>query len=169
MLCSDASPVHPVLKDLLLTADVITPMVCTDASPVQPVLKTWLLRDLHRLWNTVRPMHRCPFLNHRFISGAYKLTWLRFLSAPKYHGVGSSDNHRMHRCSCVGSSGATDRRALLRFSLSSLESKILRMIILTIILVQVLCCHSITKITRNGINGAMFVSLWFSEKGNYRG
>ena len=33
----------------LLTADVITPMVCTDASPVQPVLKTWLLRDLHRL------------------------------------------------------------------------------------------------------------------------
>ena len=32
------------------------------------------------------------------------------------------------------------------------------MVILTIILVQVLCCHSITKITRNGINGAMFVS-----------
>ena len=30
------------------------------------------------------------------------------------------------------------------------------MIILIIILVQVLCCHSITKITRNGINGAMF-------------
>ena len=92
MLCTDASPVHPVLKDLLLgadvitpmvctdaspvqpmlsrrlnrsltalkpSADVITPMVCTDASPVQPVLKTWLLRDLHRLWNTVRPMHRC--------------------------------------------------------------------------------------------------------------
>ena len=33
MLCSDASPVHPVLKNLLLGADVITPMVCTDASP----------------------------------------------------------------------------------------------------------------------------------------
>ena len=33
------------------------------------------------------------------------------------------------------------------------------MIILTIILVQVLCCHSITKITRNGINGAMFVTV----------
>jgi len=32
------------------------------------------------------------------------------------------------------------------------------MIILTIILVKVLCCHSITKITRNGINGAMFVT-----------
>ena len=32
------------------------------------------------------------------------------------------------------------------------------MVILTIILVQVLCCHLITKITRNGINGAMFVS-----------
>ena len=59
MLCTDASPVHPVLKDLLLAANVITPMVCTDASPVQPVLKTWLLRGLHRLWNTVRPMHRC--------------------------------------------------------------------------------------------------------------
>ena len=54
MLCTDASPVHPVLKDLLLGADVIIPMVCTDASPVQPVLKTWLLRDLYRLWNTVR-------------------------------------------------------------------------------------------------------------------
>ena len=34
-----------------------------------------------------------------------------------------------------------------------------RMIILTIILVQVLCCHSITKITRNGIKGAMFVTI----------
>ena len=42
-------------------------MVCTDASPVQPVLKTWLLRDLHRLWNTVRPMHRCLSWHHRFI------------------------------------------------------------------------------------------------------
>ena len=44
------------------------------------------------------------------------------------------------------------------FSLSSLEPKSLRMVILIIILVQVLCCHSITKITRNGINGAMFVT-----------
>jgi len=43
MLYTDASPVHPVLKNLLLTADVITPMVCTDASPVQPVLKNLLL------------------------------------------------------------------------------------------------------------------------------
>jgi len=33
------------------------------------------------------------------------------------------------------------------------------MVILTIILVQVLCCHSITKITRNGINGAMFITI----------
>ena len=48
---------------------------------------------------------------------------------------------------------------IFSFSLSSLESKSLRMVILTIILVQVLCCHSITKITRNGINGAMFVSI----------
>ena len=77
--------------------------------------------------------------------------------------------------SCVGSSGATDRRAfrvlltrrggpsglatpIFSFSLSLLEPKSLRMIILTIILVQVLCCHSITKITRNGINGAIFVT-----------
>ena len=48
---------------------------------------------------------------------------------------------------------------IFSFSLSSLEPKSLGMIILTIILVQVLCCHSITKITRNGINGAMFVTL----------
>src|SRR6185295_20190494 len=92
MLCSDASPVHPVLKDLLLGADVITPMICTDASPVQPVLKTWLLRDLHRLWNTVRPMHRCPFLNHRFIRClkadlasipfCTKIPWRRFFRQP---------------------------------------------------------------------------------------
>ena len=47
---------------------------------------------------------------------------------------------------------------IFSFSLSSLESKSLRMIILTITLVQVLCCHSITKITRNGINGAIFVT-----------
>src|SRR6185437_1647271 len=91
-------------------------------------------------------------------TGAYRLTWLRLPSAPKYHGVGSSDYHRMLRCPGVGSFGATDRRAfraLLRLSslsLSSLEPKSLRMIILIIILVQMLCCHSITKITRNGIN-----------------
>ena len=48
---------------------------------------------------------------------------------------------------------------IFSFSLSSLEPKSLRMVILTIILVPVLCCHSITKITRNGINGAMFVSI----------
>ena len=47
---------------------------------------------------------------------------------------------------------------IFSFSLSSLEPKSLRMVILIIILVQVLCCHLITKITRNGINGAMFVT-----------
>ena len=47
---------------------------------------------------------------------------------------------------------------IFSFSLSSLEPKSLRMVILTIMLVQVLCCHSITKITRNGINGAIFVT-----------
>jgi len=43
MQCTDASPVQPVLKDLLLTADVIAPMVCTDAPSVEPVLKDLLL------------------------------------------------------------------------------------------------------------------------------
>ena len=38
------------------------------------------------------------------------------------------------------------------------------MVILTIILVQVLCCHSITKITRNDINGAMFVTIVPEDK-----
>ena len=43
MLCTEASPVHPVLKDLLLGADVITPMVYSDAPSVEPVLKKLLL------------------------------------------------------------------------------------------------------------------------------
>ena len=43
MLRTDASPVHPVLKDLLLGADVITLMVRTDAPSVEPVLKKLLL------------------------------------------------------------------------------------------------------------------------------
>ena len=55
-----------------------------------------------------------------------------------------------------GPSGLT--MYIFSFSLSSLETKSLRMVILTIMLVQVLCCHLITKITRNGINGAMFVT-----------
>src|SRR6185437_11281757 len=102
-------------------------------------------------------------------TGAYRLTWLRFPSAPKYHGVGSSDYHRMLRCPGVGSSGAPESKSfqggplglatpIFSISLSSLEPKSLRIVILTIILVQVLCCHSITKITRNGINGAIFVT-----------
>jgi len=79
----------------------------------------------------------------------------------KHHSVGSSDKRRMHRCLGIGSSGAPDPKslatAIFSFSLSSLEPKTLRMVILTIILLQVLCCHSITKITRNGINGVIFV------------
>ena len=55
--------------------------------------------------------------------------------------------------------GSSAQLRLSSFFLSSLEPKSLRMVIITIILVQVLCCHSITKITRNGINGAMFVSI----------
>ena len=188
-------------------------MVCTDASSVQPVLKTWLLRDLHRLWNTVRPMHRCftgstgaedlalarlasslehrtsnapmPFLGPSvqpvpigrlgFDSLLHQSTMASVLPTT----IGCSDAHG------VGSSGATDRRAtpcyhrmrnprrggpsglamlIFSFSLSSLEPKSLRMVILTIMLVQVLCCHLITKITRNGINGAMFVSSCKLEK-----
>ena len=82
----------------------------------------------------------------------------------KHQGVGSSDNHRMHRCLGIGSTGATDfftvssilvpwteevsgrnhRRggpsglAMPIFSLSSLEPKSLRMVILTIILVPLI-------------------------------
>jgi len=43
MQCTDASSVQPVLKDLFLNADVITPVVCTDAPSVEPVLKKLLL------------------------------------------------------------------------------------------------------------------------------
>ena len=41
--CTDASPVHPVLKNLLLGADVIAPTQYSDAPSVQPVLKKLLL------------------------------------------------------------------------------------------------------------------------------
>src|SRR6185312_10309449 len=54
--------------------------------------------------------------------------------------IGCSDAHG------IGSSGLAT--PIFSFSLSSLEPKSLRVIILTIILVQVLCCHLITKITR---------------------
>ena len=87
-------------------------------------------------------------------------------SCTKHHSVGSSDKRRMHQCLGIGSSGAPDPKRfqgaatpIFSFSLSSLEPKSMRMIILTIILVQVLCCHSIIKIIRNSINGAMFVSV----------
>jgi hypothetical protein len=43
MLCTDASPVHPVLKNLLLGADVIAPTQYSDAPSVEPVLKNLLL------------------------------------------------------------------------------------------------------------------------------
>ena len=91
-------------------------------------------------------------------------------SCTKHHGVSSSDYHRMHRCLGIGSSGAPSgspsglATPIFSFSLSSLEPKSLRMAILTIILVKVLCCHSITKITRNGINGAMFVTYIHTHK-----
>ena len=104
-------------------------------------------------------------------------------SFTEHHSVGSSDKCRMHRCLGIDSSGAPDPKSpsglaapIFSFFLSSLEPNSLRMVILTIILVQVLCCHSITKITRNGINGAMFVSaisssewsqLGFPQSGNW--
>ena len=74
-------------------------------------------------------MHRYPFLDRRF-----------------------------NRCPRRGGPSGL-AMPIFSFSLSSLEPKSLRMVILIIILVQVLCCHLITKITRNGINGAMFVTL----------
>ena len=42
-----------------LFADVITPVLCSDASPIQPVLKDLFLCAWHRLWNIVCPMHWC--------------------------------------------------------------------------------------------------------------
>ena len=57
-----------------------------------------------------------------------------------------------------GPSGLATHIFSFSFSLSSLEPKSLIMVILTIMLVQVLYCHSITKITRNDINDAMFVT-----------
>jgi len=83
-------------------------------------------------------------------------------SCTKHRSVGSSDKRRMHRCPWRrffrrgGPLGLAT--PIFSISLSSLEPKSLRIVILTIILVQVLCCHSITKITRNGINGAIFVT-----------
>ena len=85
------------------------------------------------------------------------------VSIPFCHGVGSSDNHRMHRCFMRKGGPLGLAAPIFSFSLSSLEPKSLRMVILTIILVQVLCCHSITKITRNGINGAMFVTRRYKD------
>jgi hypothetical protein len=43
MLCTDVSPVHPVLKNLLLGADIIAPTQYCDAPSVEPVLKKLLL------------------------------------------------------------------------------------------------------------------------------
>ena len=41
-------------------------MLCSDASPVQPVLKDLLLGAWHRLWNIVCPMHWCLSWCRRF-------------------------------------------------------------------------------------------------------
>ena len=43
MLCTDASPVHPVLENLLLGDDVIAPTQYSDALSVEQVLKKHLL------------------------------------------------------------------------------------------------------------------------------
>ena len=75
-------------------------MLWSDAPPVQPVLKAWLLRAWHRLWNIVHWMHRCLSWSRRFNRCFTSL----FTRSPEAHrlapkqGVGSSDNHRMHRC-----------------------------------------------------------------------
>ena len=99
------------------------------------------------LWNTVSQCTDAPFWTIGS-SGAYKLTWLRFPSAQKNHGVGSSDNHRRG-----GPSGLAT--PIFSFSLSSLEPKSMRVIILTIILVQTLCCHLIIKIIID-----FWITLW---------
>ena len=55
-LTDDLVSVQLVPLDLhvaVALADIIAPTRCSDAPPVQPVLKAWLLRNLHRLWNTV--------------------------------------------------------------------------------------------------------------------
>ena len=150
-------------------------MQCTDASPVQPVLKE---SSPGRWCHYTGGMHRCPIgwtgaedtssghLTSSLVqrtanapmpfswtvgsTGAYRLTWLRFLPAPNI--VASVLPVLLNR-RALGLATPS-----FSFSLSSLEPKSLRMIILTIILVQVLCCHLITKITRNGINGAIFVT-----------
>ena len=75
-------------------------MLCSDASPVQPVLKTWLLRIWHRLWNMVCWMHRCLSWSRRF-NRCFILSSLdlqRRTDLCQCQGIRSSDNHRMHRC-----------------------------------------------------------------------
>ena len=104
MLCTDASPVHPVLKDFLLGADVFTPIVCTDAPSVEPVLKKLLFLDADVITPvvctdapSVEPVLKKLLLALDIVSGtkdgqctdalswtvgstgASRLTWLRFL------------------------------------------------------------------------------------------
>ena len=62
MLCTDASPVHPVLKNLLLGADVIAPMQYSDVPSVQPVLKKLLLGTLTSSLEHRTPNAPMPFL-----------------------------------------------------------------------------------------------------------
>src|SRR6185503_3180870 len=91
-------------------------------------------------------MHRCPFLD-RWFNRCLKADLASIPSCTKHHSVGSSDKRRMHRCLGIGSSGAPDpksfqgaalRPAYLLLSLSSLEPKRLRMVILIIILVPLI-------------------------------
>ena len=113
-------------------------------------------------WFAKEPQHKglSPFLDRRF-NRCLKADLASIPSCTKHHGVGSSDYQQNPRRG--GPLGLAT--PIFSISLSSLEPKSLRIVILTIILVQVLCCHSITKITRNGINGAIFVTqrnIYFS-------
>ena len=130
------------------SSDHLTTIECTDAysigsSGATEVSLSWFLwlGFLHGLFNS------CPLDRRAFRA----LPWdPRGAAPPRPPSANRAEPRR------GGPSGLTT--PIFYFSLSSLEPKSLRMVILTIILVQVLCCHSITKITRNSINGAMFVS-----------
>ena len=152
------------LTALNCSADVITPMVCTDASPVHPVLKNLLLGTLNRLWNIACPMHRCLSRIHRFnwcLTDLHQKPGHRIIRQPsdapmpiasvlpvllKYLCLNFFDldfftvssilvlwtEERNHR------RGGPSGLATHIFSLSSLEPKILRMVILIIILVTLI-------------------------------
>ena len=108
-------------------------------------------------------MHRCPFLDRRFnrclkadlasIPCCTKIPWRRFFRQPSDAPMLMRRFFRCYRPKSFQGAALRPARGgplglatpIFSFSLSSLEPKSLRMIILTIILVQVLCVSSIGK------------------------